>query len=216
VKAYSGANGHDRTKNEKLASELYKLAGVPVADIGLTEWKNHTAIASRMIDGEKLNKFEPREYRSNSPVPHPIGDLIGTAKAKPGTMTVAGFKRATMTDMIFVPYSGGAPAVNALDRREAANGVEVYLSQEWVNHDRIGGHHDCIPIGNRAGGDFIGDGGASTGTVLNDNGLLGSFFDVGCRLRGLGYVAQSGPLVRIIVPFPPGGSADVATTGIRH
>jgi len=56
-----------------------------------------------------------------------IGDLIGTAKAKPGTMTVAAlgpattqhiafesFKRATMTDMIFVPYSGGAPAVNAL------------------------------------------------------------------------------------------------------
>ena len=62
VKACSGVNGHDRTKNEKLTSELYKLAGVPVADIGLTQWKGHTAIASRMIDGEKLNKFEPREY----------------------------------------------------------------------------------------------------------------------------------------------------------
>ena len=69
VKAYSGTNGHDRTKNEKLTSELYKLVGVPVADIGLTEWKGHTAIASRMIDGEKLNKFEPREY------PH-IKDLL--------------------------------------------------------------------------------------------------------------------------------------------
>ena len=53
VKAYSGVNGHDRTKNEKLTSELYKLAGVPVADIGLTQWKGHTAIASRI---------EPREY----------------------------------------------------------------------------------------------------------------------------------------------------------
>jgi hypothetical protein len=62
VKAYAGANGDDRTKNEKLASELYQLAGVPVADIGLTQWKGRTAIASRMIDGEKLDKFEPRFY----------------------------------------------------------------------------------------------------------------------------------------------------------
>jgi hypothetical protein len=69
VKAYSGANGDDRTKNEKLTSELYKLAGVPVADIGLTNWKGRTAIASPIIEGEKLDKFEPREY------PH-IRDLL--------------------------------------------------------------------------------------------------------------------------------------------
>jgi hypothetical protein len=69
VKAYSGANGDDRTKNEKLTSELYKLAGVPVADIGLTNWKGRTAIASPIIEGEKLDRFEPREY------PH-IKDLL--------------------------------------------------------------------------------------------------------------------------------------------
>jgi tripartite-type tricarboxylate transporter receptor subunit TctC len=56
-----------------------------------------------------------------------IGDLIAAAKAKPGTVTVAAlgpattqhiafesFKRITKTDMIFVPFTGGAPAVNAL------------------------------------------------------------------------------------------------------
>jgi len=56
-----------------------------------------------------------------------IGDLIAAAKAKPGTLTLAalgpattqhiafeGFKRVTGADIIFVPFSGGAPAVNAL------------------------------------------------------------------------------------------------------
>jgi hypothetical protein len=69
LKSYSGVSGHDRTKNEKLTSELYKLVGVPVADIGLTQWKGRTAIASPIVDGWKLDKFEPREY------PH-INDLL--------------------------------------------------------------------------------------------------------------------------------------------
>jgi hypothetical protein len=69
VKAYAGANGDDRTKNEKLTNELYKLAGVPVPDVKLTQWKGHTAIASPIVDGWKLDKFEPREY------PH-INDLL--------------------------------------------------------------------------------------------------------------------------------------------
>ncbi|HZC55461.1 MAG TPA: tripartite tricarboxylate transporter substrate binding protein [Xanthobacteraceae bacterium] len=56
-----------------------------------------------------------------------IADLIGAAQAKPGTITVAAlgpataqhiafesFKRATATNMIFVAYAGGAPAMNAL------------------------------------------------------------------------------------------------------
>ncbi len=56
-----------------------------------------------------------------------IADLIGAAQAKPGVITVAAlgpattqhiafesFKRATKTNMIFVPYPGGAPAMNAL------------------------------------------------------------------------------------------------------
>ncbi len=56
-----------------------------------------------------------------------IGELVAAAKAKPGGVTVAAlgpattqhiafesFKRATTTEMIFVPFTGGAPAVNAL------------------------------------------------------------------------------------------------------
>jgi len=56
-----------------------------------------------------------------------IDELIAAAHAKPGLLTIAAlgpattqhiafesFKRATKTDMIFVPFSGGAPAVNAL------------------------------------------------------------------------------------------------------
>jgi hypothetical protein len=63
VKAYSGLNGHDRTLNEKLTSELYRLAGVPVPDVKLTQWKGHTAIASPIVDGWKLDRFGPGEYR---------------------------------------------------------------------------------------------------------------------------------------------------------
>jgi hypothetical protein len=62
VKAYSGVSGHDRTLNEKLTNELYRLAGVPVPDIKLTRWRDHTALASPIIEGEKLDKFEPRDY----------------------------------------------------------------------------------------------------------------------------------------------------------
>jgi hypothetical protein len=42
---------------------LYRLAGVPVSDVKLTQWKGHTAIASPIVDGWKLDRFEPREYR---------------------------------------------------------------------------------------------------------------------------------------------------------
>ena len=56
-----------------------------------------------------------------------IGDLIAAAHAKPGTLTLGAlgpattqhiafesFKHVTKSDMIFVPFTGGAPAVNAL------------------------------------------------------------------------------------------------------
>jgi tripartite-type tricarboxylate transporter receptor subunit TctC len=64
---------------------------------------------------------------SNASPYQTIGDLIAEARAKPGTLTLAAlgpattqhiafeqFKLATKAEMIFVPYSGGAPAVNAL------------------------------------------------------------------------------------------------------
>ena len=70
----------------------------------------------------------PLIFVVNSASPYKtIGDLIAAAHAKPGTLTlaalgpattqhiaVAQFKRATKSDMIFVTFPGGAPAVNAL------------------------------------------------------------------------------------------------------
>jgi len=70
----------------------------------------------------------PLIFVVNSSSPYKtIGELIAAAHAKPGTMTLAAlgpattqhiaveqFKRATKSDMIFVTFPGGAPAVNAL------------------------------------------------------------------------------------------------------
>ena len=70
----------------------------------------------------------PLVFVVNSAAPYKtIGDLIAAAHAKPGTLTLAAlgpattqhiaveqFKRATKSDMIFVTFPGGAPAVNAL------------------------------------------------------------------------------------------------------
>jgi tripartite-type tricarboxylate transporter receptor subunit TctC len=70
----------------------------------------------------------PLVFVVNSVSPYQmIGDLVAAAHAKPGTLTLAAlgpattqhigfeqFKRETKADIIFVPYSGGAPAVNAL------------------------------------------------------------------------------------------------------
>jgi tripartite-type tricarboxylate transporter receptor subunit TctC len=56
-----------------------------------------------------------------------LGDLLGAARAKPGTLTLASvgpgtvshvafekLKRVANVDMTFVPYPGNAPAMNAL------------------------------------------------------------------------------------------------------
>ncbi len=70
----------------------------------------------------------PMIFVVNSASPYKtIGDLIGTAREKPGTVTLAAlgpattqhiaveqFKRMTKADFIFVPFAGGAPTVNAL------------------------------------------------------------------------------------------------------
>jgi hypothetical protein len=104
VKAYSGVSGDDRTRNEKLTNELYKLAGVPVPDVKLTQWKGHTAIASPIIEGEKLDKFEPREY------PH-IKDLLEhyPADAWLANYDVAG----THHNNIIVDYNNHAHRIDA-------------------------------------------------------------------------------------------------------
>ena len=70
----------------------------------------------------------PLIFVVNSASPYrTIGDLIAAAHAKPGALTLAAlgpattqhiaveqFKRTTKSDMIFVTFPGGAPAVNAL------------------------------------------------------------------------------------------------------
>src|SRR6516225_11934003 len=62
VKAYPGLVGHDRTLNEQLTNQLYKAAGVPVADTKVTRWRNGTALSSQIVEGKKLSRFEPSEY----------------------------------------------------------------------------------------------------------------------------------------------------------
>jgi hypothetical protein len=87
-----------------LTNELYKLAGVPVADIGLTQWKGRTAIASPIIEGEKLDRFEPREY------PH-INDLLEhfPADAWLSNYDVAG----THHNNVIVDYDNHAHRIDA-------------------------------------------------------------------------------------------------------
>jgi tripartite-type tricarboxylate transporter receptor subunit TctC len=90
----------------------------------------------RKVNYDPLTSFEPICYLVttpqivvvNSASPYrTLGDLIAAARAKPGTLSMAGvgpgatqhigielFKRVARADLIYVPYSGGAPAINAL------------------------------------------------------------------------------------------------------
>lgn len=90
----------------------------------------------RKVSYDPLTSFEPicrlvtspTVYSVNAASPYStLADLIGAARAKPGTLTLAasgpaspfqiGFeilKRAANVNMTFVPFQGGAPAVNAL------------------------------------------------------------------------------------------------------
>lgn len=49
-----GVSTLDRAKNEKLAAELYDLAGVPIPEIRLTQLNGKPAIASRIVKGDPL------------------------------------------------------------------------------------------------------------------------------------------------------------------
>jgi tripartite-type tricarboxylate transporter receptor subunit TctC len=90
----------------------------------------------RKVSYDPLTSFEPicrlvtspTVYSVNSASPYrSLADLLDAARAKPGTLTLAssgpaspfqiGFeilKRAANVDMTFVPFPGGAPAINAL------------------------------------------------------------------------------------------------------
>jgi tripartite-type tricarboxylate transporter receptor subunit TctC len=82
----------------------------------------------------------PMVFVVNSASPYKtIGDLIAAAHAKPATLTLAAlgpattqhiaveqFKRVTKANTIFVPYSGGAPVVNALLGDQVTAGLVNY------------------------------------------------------------------------------------------
>jgi tripartite-type tricarboxylate transporter receptor subunit TctC len=89
----------------------------------------------RKVNYDPLMSFEPICHLVsertvivvNSASPYrTLGDLIGAARAKPGGLTGASLpaspsqfvfetlKRAVNVDITFVPYPGGAPAINAL------------------------------------------------------------------------------------------------------
>ena len=82
----------------------------------------------------------PMIFVVNSASPYKtIGDLIAAAHAKPGTLTLAAlgpattqhiaveqFKLVTKANMIFVPYAGGAPVVNALLGDQVTAGLVNY------------------------------------------------------------------------------------------
>ena len=90
----------------------------------------------KKVNYDPLTSFEPVCYLVSSPgiivvnsaSPYQtLNDLLNAARAKPGQLTLAsvgpataqhiGFerlKRAANVDMTYVPYSGGAPAINAL------------------------------------------------------------------------------------------------------
>jgi tripartite-type tricarboxylate transporter receptor subunit TctC len=102
----------------------------------------------RKSNYDPLKDFAPICYLANSPLvfvvesssPYrSIGDLVAAAHANPGRLTFAGlgpasarriqfeqFKRATNVDMIFVPYPGGAPVVNALLGQQVTVGLVNY------------------------------------------------------------------------------------------
>jgi tripartite-type tricarboxylate transporter receptor subunit TctC len=90
----------------------------------------------KKLSYDPLTSFEPICYLVRSPHVivvnraspyHTLADLIGAARAQPGRLTMAangpatgqhiGFQllqRAAKFDMTFVPYPGGAPAINSL------------------------------------------------------------------------------------------------------
>ncbi len=90
----------------------------------------------KKLNYDPLTSFEPICYLVRSPhviivngasPNRTLGDLLGAARAKPGSLTIAAngpatahhiafemLRRAASVNMIFVPYPGSAPAVNAM------------------------------------------------------------------------------------------------------
>jgi tripartite-type tricarboxylate transporter receptor subunit TctC len=114
----------------------------------------------RKLNYDPLTSFEPICYLASSPtiivvnITSPyrtLADLLGAARAKPGTLTMAsvgpataghiGFemlKRAANVDMTFVPYPGNPPAINALLGEHVTAALTGYaVVTELVNASKL-------------------------------------------------------------------------------
>jgi len=102
----------------------------------------------RKLTYDPLTSFEPICYLWQSPAVfvvnsaspyHTLNELVAAARAKPGELTMAGtgpaagthigieqFKRVAKVDMIYVPFNGGIPAVNALLGEHVASVLTDY------------------------------------------------------------------------------------------
>lgn len=133
------------------ASIGYQLASRAAPDGGTLLIAADSLVVNPLLRHESydaLRDFVPICHLANSPLVfvvnsaspyHTIGDLVATAHVSPGQLTFAGlgpassrrlqfeeFERATKVDMIFVPYPGGAPVINALLGSQVTVGLVNY------------------------------------------------------------------------------------------
>lgn len=96
----------EQAKNEKLTAELYKLFGVPVADVHLTTVGGKPGIASRKIEGQQLSQVETpyheiQDLHENYPIHALLAnhDAVGTGPENPlGNIIVDKNGRAHVID----------------------------------------------------------------------------------------------------------------------
>jgi len=133
------------------ASIAYELAARAVPDGNTVVIASNSVVINPLLKKTNYNALTSYEaicnlvsapliFVVNNASPYQtIGDLINEARAKPGTLTLAAlgpattqhiafeqFKLATKAEMIFVPYAGGVPAVNALLGQQVTSVLVTY------------------------------------------------------------------------------------------
>jgi len=114
----------------------------------------------RKLNYDPVSSFEPICHLVSSPLviavdsasPYrTLNDLVVAARAKPGELSLAGtgpgaaqhiaiewFKQLAKVDMIYIPYPGGAPAVNAALGGHVTGVLENYsLLSEQINSGKL-------------------------------------------------------------------------------